>query len=74
MPVTTLAVRIWAFCAPAGRAGGDRWLDPGLAAGQVSRGSPGGPWIGTCALGRWTTVLAVVLALEPSALSVLTGM
>lgn len=26
------------------------------------------------ALGRWTTVLAVVLALEPSALSVLTGM
>jgi hypothetical protein len=27
-----------------------------------------------CALGRWTTVLAVVLALEPSALSVLTGM
>jgi hypothetical protein len=37
MPVTTLAVRIWAFCAPAGRAGGDRWLDPGLAAGQVIR-------------------------------------
>ena len=26
------------------------------------------------ALGRWTTVLAAVLALEPSALSVLTGM
>ena len=25
------------------------------------------------ALGRWTTVLAVVLALKPSALSVLTG-
>jgi hypothetical protein len=35
MPVTTLAVRIWAFCASTSRAGGDRWLDPGLAAGPV---------------------------------------
>ena len=47
MPITTLAVRIRAFCASTRRADGDRWLDPGLAAGPVSRGNPGGPWTGT---------------------------
>jgi hypothetical protein len=29
MPITTLAVQIWAFCASTSRAGGDRWLDLG---------------------------------------------
>jgi len=30
MPITRLAVRIWAFCASISRAGGDRWLHGGL--------------------------------------------
>ncbi len=39
MLITTPAVQIWAFCASACRADGDRGLHPGLtAAGQVSRG------------------------------------
>jgi hypothetical protein len=29
MPIATLAVRIWAFCASTSRAGGDRWLHRG---------------------------------------------
>jgi len=29
MPITMLAVQLWAFCAPTGRAGGGRWLRPG---------------------------------------------
>jgi hypothetical protein len=29
MPVTTLAVQFWAFCASTSRADGHRWLDPG---------------------------------------------
>jgi hypothetical protein len=26
MPIMTLAVQMWAFCASAGRADGDRWF------------------------------------------------
>ncbi len=29
MPITTLAVQFWAFCASTSRADGDRWLHPG---------------------------------------------
>ena len=49
MPIMTLAVQIWAFCASTSRADEDRWLHPGddgRRSGHV-RGSPGGPWIGT---------------------------
>jgi hypothetical protein len=55
LPITRLAVWIWALCASMSRAGrgslATRW---GLRTGQVSRGSPGGVWIGTgCA--AWTS-------------------
>ena len=29
MPITTLAIQIWAFCASTSRTGEDRWLHPG---------------------------------------------